>query len=84
MACQAPERLVEHRVYYSFDAGSIEPTKHEVSPEELSPIGSSVVGFAGAPGIGWQEWLITRHDEQGAWGRLVRDTTRILTPEETR
>ncbi len=66
----------------------------EISLEEETPnrsyleamrdnhIGDTVKHFAGAPGIGYIEYMISRMDETGVWGYTLRNTVRELRPEE--
>jgi hypothetical protein len=58
--------------------------EHEV-PNELYinamrdlHVGDKVQHTVSAPGVGFQEYMITRMDETGVWAILIRSTVRIL------
>lgn len=45
-------------------------------------VGQLVTHSMAAPGTGHITYKVTRVDEQGAWGTVVEDTSRILTRRE--
>lgn len=45
-------------------------------------IGDRITSWAGAPGTGFIEYIITRMDHTGVYGIIARNTIRELSPEE--
>lgn len=77
------ERLLISRHGYRFEGGADSPTRFDCS-EKIArhPVGDHYVVWAGAPGVGRTVYLVTRVDEGGAWGVVLSDTVRELTPAE--
>jgi hypothetical protein len=79
------ERLVDSREHFTFNDPA-HPTgvwvRNELYHHYLP--GDVVRHDVAAPGIGHITYRIVRCDEQGAWGVVIDNTVRDLTPEETR
>lgn len=46
------------------------------------PVGTILVAFAGAPGIGRISHMITRVDKTGVYGVMIENTMQMLDPED--
>lgn len=66
-------------------AGVVDRTERELGEaRETDRVGSTFRVFAGAPGIGHWDYLVTRIEDGIAYGVQTFSNVRILSPEETR
>jgi hypothetical protein len=79
------ERLLYRPTCWSFDdAGTPVEIQSEFYLEAVATKapGDVVRSWAGAPGIGYTDDLITRIDATGVYGVTIQNTVRVLTARE--
>jgi hypothetical protein len=85
----AREKLMYSPTVFSFNEpgfpnGKIVESEAYRETVRTKKVGDTVRSWAGAPGTGYIDQIITRIDSTGVYGIITRNTVRELTPEEVR